>query len=64
MDELLSGYAASASAHASAVEELKSLAQTRHTRSAYLAALDFVEKAWQECVLARVDFRQPRKKPR
>jgi len=64
MDELLSGYAASASALASAVQELKSLVQMRHTRSAYLAVLDFVEKAWQECERARLDFRQPRKKPR
>jgi len=64
MDELLSGYAASASAHAIAVQELRLLSRTRHTRSAYLAALDVAEKAWQECKLARLDFRQPRQKPR
>ena len=64
MDELLSGYANSASAHASAVQDLRLLAQTRHTRSAYQAALDFVEKTWQECERARLDFRQPGRKPR
>jgi hypothetical protein len=64
MDELLSGYAASASAHATAIQELRVLSETRHTRSAYLAALDVVEKAWQECQRTRLDFRQPRQKPR
>jgi hypothetical protein len=59
MDELLSVYAASAAAHASAVNELILLSQTRHTRSAYLAALRVVEKAWQECEAARLDFRPP-----
>jgi hypothetical protein len=62
MDGLLSRYAASASAYASAVEDLSVLSQTRHTRSAYLAALEFVEKARQESELARRDFQQPRKK--
>jgi hypothetical protein len=62
MDGLLSHYAASASAYAGAVQDLSLLAQTRHTRSAYLAALDAVEKARQESELARLDFQQPRKK--
>ena len=62
MDGLLNRYAASASAYASAVQDLSLLANTRHTRSAYLAALDVVEKAWQESELARLDFHQPRKK--
>jgi hypothetical protein len=64
MDELLRGYASSASAHANAVQELRLLSEARHTRSAYLAALDVAEKAWLECELARLDFRQPGKKPR
>jgi hypothetical protein len=64
MEELLSGYARSASAHANAVQELRLLSETRHTRSAYLAAVDVVDKAWQECQRARLDFRQPRQKPR
>jgi hypothetical protein len=62
MDGLLSHYAASASAYAGAVQDLSLLAQTRHTRSAYLAALDVVEKARQESELARLDFQQPGKK--
>jgi hypothetical protein len=64
MDELLSAYATSAAGYASSVQELRLLSQTRHTRSAYLAALDIVEKAWQECELARLDFRQPRQQAR
>jgi hypothetical protein len=59
MDELLNGYATSATTFASAVIELKLLSQTRHTRSAYLAALDVVENAWRECDLARLNFREP-----
>jgi hypothetical protein len=59
MDELLRVYATSAAAHASAVNELSLLAQMRHTRSAFLAAFDLLEKTWQECELARLDFRQP-----
>ena len=62
MDELLGGYAKSATAYASAVQELTCLSKTLHTRSAYLAALDLVEKAWQECELARLAFRQPKQK--
>ncbi|HEV8038497.1 MAG TPA: hypothetical protein VGP62_06520 [Bryobacteraceae bacterium] len=64
MDELLSGYASSASAYASAVQELRVLSETRHTRSAYLAALDVVAEAWKECERARLNFQQPRQKPR
>lgn len=60
MDEQLGVYATSATALASAVNDLRLLSQTRHTRSAYLAALHAVEKAWQECEAARLDFRQPR----
>jgi len=59
MDELLNGYATTATAYAGAVQELKLLSQTRHTRSAFLAALEVVEKAWQECEVARLDFRPP-----
>jgi hypothetical protein len=62
MDELLNRYVASALEYASAVQELRSLSQTRHTRSAYLAALDILENAWQECELARLGFRQPRQR--
>lgn len=64
MDELLGEYAASASALAGAVQELRLLSQKRHTRSAYLAALDVVEEAWRECERARLDFRQARKQAR
>lgn len=60
MDQLLTAYAVSAAAHASAVDELNALSEKRHTRSAYLAALRVVEKAWQECEAARLDFQQPR----
>jgi hypothetical protein len=60
MDELLNSYAASATAHASALQDLMLLSKTRHTRSAYLAALDAVAKTWQECERDRLAFRQPR----
>jgi hypothetical protein len=59
MDEMLKRYADSATAHASAVQELKVLSQTRHARSAYLAALDSVAKTWQECERDRLAFREP-----
>ncbi len=58
MDEFLNGYANSAAAHAGALHELRLLSQTRHTRSAYLAALKLVEEAWQVCEQVRVAFRQ------
>jgi hypothetical protein len=60
MDEQLGVYATSATALANAVNELRVLSQTRHTRSAYLAALHVAEKAWQDCEAARLDFQQPR----
>jgi hypothetical protein len=58
MDELINAYANSAAAYASAVQELRLLSQMRHTRSAFLAALEVVENACQECDLARRAFRQ------
>jgi hypothetical protein len=61
MDELLNGYATSTAAYAAAVQELRSLSQMRHTRSAYLAALAVVEKYREECELARLDFGTPAK---
>ena len=64
MDELINGYVNSAAAHASAVQELRLLSQTRHTQSAYLAALAVVAKAWQKCERARLAFRQPRPQAR
>jgi hypothetical protein len=60
MDEPLNKYAASAAAYASAVQDLMLLSRKRHTRSAYLAALDAVTKTWQECERDRLAFRQPR----
>jgi hypothetical protein len=59
MDELLNRYAVSAAAHASAVKDLSALSKTRHTRSAYMSALDAVTKTWQECERDRLAFRQP-----
>jgi hypothetical protein len=59
MDELLNSYAASAAAHAGAVQDLMLLSKTRHTHSAYRAALDAVAKTWQECERDRLAFRQP-----
>src|SRR5581483_11739597 len=59
MDELINKYADSAAAYASSVQELRLLSQTRHTRSAFLAGLEVVEKACHECDLARLAFRQP-----
>jgi len=64
MDEMLSGYANSATAYATAVNELSLLSRTRHTRSAYLAALEVVEKTRQVCELARMDFRTPQRPAR
>jgi len=60
MDALLNKYAASAAAHASAVQDLSALSKMRHTRSAYLAALATVTKTWQACERDRLAFRQPR----
>jgi hypothetical protein len=52
MDELINMHANSAAAYASAAQELRLLSQTRHTRSAYLAAVKTIEKALQESELA------------
>lgn len=59
MDQLLKRYAASAAAHASAVQDLSALSKTRHTRSAYMAALNAVTKTWQECEQDRLAFWEP-----
>jgi len=59
MDELLKRYAASAAAHASALQDLSALSKSRHTRGAYLAALATVTKTWQECERNRLAFREP-----